>query len=87
MIRNDVQYCILCHNPTATDASQRPADQMPAQSIDFPALIHRIHKGDTLLPGQADQPEQLTPFIVYGFNHSVNNFSDAGIPRQSGRLS
>jgi len=34
-IRNEVQYCILCHNPNATDASVRPAAQMPAQTIAF----------------------------------------------------
>jgi OmcA/MtrC family decaheme c-type cytochrome len=79
-IRNDVQYCILCHNPTATDSSQRPAEQAPTQSIDFPVLIHRIHKGEQRLPGEAGQDQQLTPFIVYGFNHSVNDFSEVRFP-------
>lgn len=85
-IRNETQYCILCHNPTATDQAQRPADQMPPQSIDFPVLIHRLHAGDqapvgvTTPAGQTPEDTQLTPFIVYGFNHSVNDFSNTGFP-------
>ncbi len=79
-IRNNTQYCILCHNPNATDASQRPAGQNPPQSIDFPVLIHRIHKGDQVFASEQNQDLQLTPFIVYGFHGSVNDFSDVGFP-------
>lgn len=74
-IRQNVQYCLLCHNPNATDAAQRPADQNPPQSIDFPVLIHRLHTGDT-----AEAGGQMTPFVVYGFNHSKNDFSDVRYP-------
>jgi hypothetical protein len=74
-IRQNVQYCLLCHNPTATDAAQRPASQNPTQSIDFPVLIHRLHTGDTAEPGG-----QMTPFIVYGFGGSANDFSDVLYP-------
>lgn len=74
-IRNQTEYCILCHNPTATDASRRPADQQPPQSIDFPVLIHRIHTGDEAVPDG-----QLTPFIVFGFGNTPNDFSDVRFP-------
>jgi OmcA/MtrC family decaheme c-type cytochrome len=74
-IRQNVQFCLLCHNPTATDAAQRPANQNPAQSIDFPVLIHRLHKGDTAEPGG-----QMTPFVVFGFGGSANDFSDVRFP-------
>ena len=74
-IRNEVQYCILCHNPNATDQARRPANQAPAQAIDFPVMIHRIHTGENALAGDA-----LTPFIVYGFGASVNDFSDVRFP-------
>jgi len=74
-IRNQTQYCILCHNPTATDAARRPASASPPQGIDFPVLIHRIHKGD-----QAEAGDQMTPFVVYGFGGSVNDFSDVRFP-------
>jgi hypothetical protein len=76
--RQNVQYCLLCHNPTATDSSQRPAAQNPPQTIDFPVMIHRIHFGDQAEGGEGSQ--QLTPFIIYGFNGSVNDFSDVRFP-------
>lgn len=80
-IRNNPQYCPLCHNPTATDADQRPASANPPQSIYFPFLIHRLHAAggiDSNEPGEAGPNPQ--PFIVYGFNHSVNNFSTVRFP-------
>jgi hypothetical protein len=79
--RQNVQYCLVCHNPTATDASVRPAAQAPAQSIDLPVLIHRLHFGDEGTALAADEPPvQFTPFIIYGFRGSVNDFSDVRFP-------
>jgi hypothetical protein len=74
-IRQNVQYCLLCHNPTATDSSQRPASANPPQSIDFPVLIHRLHTGIS-----AEAGGQMTPFVVYGFGGSKNDFSDVLYP-------
>lgn len=73
--RVNVQYCLLCHNPNATDAAVRPASANPPQGIDFPVLIHRLHEG-----AQAEEGGQMTPFIVYGFRSSVNDFSDVRYP-------
>lgn len=77
-IRQNVQYCLLCHNPTQTDSSQRPVAQNPPQTIDFPVMIHRIHFGD-----QSETSEgalQLTPFIIWGFGGNANDFSDVRFP-------
>jgi hypothetical protein len=74
-IRQNVQYCLLCHNPNATDAAQRPPNQAPVQSIDFPVLIHRLHTGET-----AEAGGQMTPFVVYGFGGRPNDFSDVRYP-------
>jgi OmcA/MtrC family decaheme c-type cytochrome len=76
-IRQNVQYCLICHNPTATDSALRPASQNPPQAIDFPVLIHRLHAG-SMAPTVPDG--QLTPFVVYGFGGSVNDFSDVLYP-------
>ena len=73
--RQNVQYCLLCHNPNATDAGVRPASAGAAQAIDFPVLIHRLHTGET-----AEEGGQMTPFVVYGFRGSVNDFSDVRFP-------
>jgi OmcA/MtrC family decaheme c-type cytochrome len=69
-IRQNTEYCVLCHNPYATDEAQRPADAMPPTSINFRVIIHRIHRGD----------EANLPLVVYGFGNSVNNFGDVRFP-------
>jgi OmcA/MtrC family decaheme c-type cytochrome len=42
--RNDTLYCVLCHNPSNTDAST----PVP-QGVNFNLLIHRIHTGRNLV--------------------------------------
>ena len=50
-LRNNTEYCVLCHNPSNTDASTRAmatvaSDKaMPPQGINFNLLVHRIHDG------------------------------------------
>lgn len=68
--RKNVEDCILCHNPTATDAARRPADQMPARSVNFKFMIHRIHAG----------AELTRDFTVYGFGGSAHNYNDLHYP-------
>jgi Outer membrane cytochrome MtrC/MtrF-like, domains II/IV len=68
--RNNVEHCVICHNPTGTDVATRPADQMPAESIDFKQMIHKIHTGENL----------EIPFTIYGFRSSVNDFTDVRFP-------
>jgi OmcA/MtrC family decaheme c-type cytochrome len=68
--RFNVEECVLCHNPNASDVLRRPADQAPVESIDFKHLIHRIHTGEDL----------SQDFTVYGFNASVNNYNELLFP-------
>ena len=44
-VRQNVEYCVLCHNPVGTDEEVRPAESMPPTFIDFNRLIHSIHVG------------------------------------------
>ena len=80
--RNQVEYCVLCHNPTESDADRRNRD--PAQvaagaltaTIDFKVLIHKIHRGEDL---------EQKPYIVYGFGsgspgYTVHDFSEVRFP-------
>lgn len=69
-IRNRVEYCVMCHNANNTDVSQRPADQLPPQTIAFRVLIHRIHTGEN----------QESPYIVYGFGGRPVSFDDVRFP-------
>ena len=60
--RLNVEYCQFCHNANATDAEDRPADQLPGQSIHFKTMIHKIHTGEDLLTDYTIYPDD-------NFNH------------------
>ncbi len=81
-LRNQTEYCVLCHNPSNTDIARRPGavvasdKAMPPQGINFNLLVHRIHSGENLL---ADN----RPYIVVGFGGSHNDFSDVRYPAMS----
>lgn len=69
-MRNNVEYCVFCHNPNATDSSVRPAKAGAPQGIDFVMLVHKIHRGENLTNG----------YTVYGYQGSVNNFAGVQFP-------
>lgn len=68
--RNEIQNCVICHNPNMTDAARRPAAQAPNESISMASMVHRIHTGK----------EQPRDFTIYGFGNSANNFNEVGFP-------
>jgi OmcA/MtrC family decaheme c-type cytochrome len=68
-IRQNVEYCVVCHNPGATDVSMRAAGDTP-ESINLKTMIHKIHTGDNL----------TNDFTVMGHGNSVNNYNDVGYP-------
>ncbi|MDR3719499.1 MAG: OmcA/MtrC family decaheme c-type cytochrome [Bryobacteraceae bacterium] len=68
--RNQIEQCVLCHNPVENDSSYRPASANPPESIDFALMIHRIHSG----------PSQTRDFTIWGFGNSKNNFNNVLYP-------
>lgn len=66
--RNDPQYCVLCHNPSDTDFSQRQAGSTP-QTINMGVMIHRIHDGVNVVPAGGK------PYLIAGFGGSSHDFS------------
>lgn len=80
-LRNNTEYCVLCHNPSNTDISVRsnatnPADKaLPPQGINFNLLVHRIHFGPNATADGAKNP-----YVVVGFGGSHNDFSDILFP-------
>jgi OmcA/MtrC family decaheme c-type cytochrome len=68
--RNQIEACVMCHNPATTDSSQRPASANPPEAIDFKILIHKIHTGEDL----------NQDYTIYGFGGSANNFNDVRFP-------
>ena len=83
--RNDnAQACVACHNPASTDVGMRQTLAAPGidglweQTIDFKHMIHAIHDGS--VRGAAG-----SPFVIYGYGGSVNNFTDVVYPGQLNR--
>ena len=83
-LRNNTEYCVLCHNPSNTDASVRSsatvaADKaLPPQGISLNLLVHRIHDGVNVV---ADGGK---PYIVVGHGGSHNDFSGVLFPAMNG---
>jgi OmcA/MtrC family decaheme c-type cytochrome len=81
-LRNQTEYCVLCHNPSNTDAltramAQDPADKAePPQGIAFPLMVHRIHFGENML-------EEGASYTIVGFNGSHNDFTTIRYPAMS----
>lgn len=77
--RNQVEQCILCHNPSETDKARRgtatnAADKaLPPQSVDFALMIHKIHTGEKM-------NEENRGYTVVGFGGSHNDFSEVRFP-------
>ena len=78
--RNQIEMCVLCHNPSESDVARRPSavnpddKNAPPQGVNFSLLIHKIHDGAGL--AAKGQP----PFVVVGFGGSHNDFSDVTFP-------
>ena len=83
-LRNQVEYCVMCHNPSNTDASTRASatnatdKAAPPQGINFNLMVHRIHDGVNVVPAGGN------PYIVVGFGGSHNDFSDVLFPAMNG---
>jgi OmcA/MtrC family decaheme c-type cytochrome len=83
-LRNNTEYCVLCHNPSNTDAGTRATAVVasyrtqPAQGINFNLLVHRLHDGVNAVPAGAKEP-----YIVVGHGGSINNFSGILFPVMS----
>ncbi len=69
-IRQNTEYCVLCHNPTGTDEDQLPDKGKTPTSINFRVMIHRIHKGE----------DAKQPFQVYGFGKNLVSFGEVRFP-------
>jgi len=86
-LRNNTEYCVLCHNPSNTDASTRAmatvaADKaLPAQGINFNLLVHRLHDGVNAATNPQGPPKY--PYIVVGYGGSHNDFSGILFPVMS----
>jgi len=80
-LRNNTLYCVMCHNPSNTDASTRPTatvvaqQALPPQGINFNLLVHRIHFGPNAAADGAKNP-----YVVVGHGGSISDFSATLFP-------
>jgi OmcA/MtrC family decaheme c-type cytochrome len=81
---NNTQVCVACHNPASTDVGSRQTlvaagtDGLWEQTIDFKYMIHAIHDGSA-------RAAAGSPFVVYGYGGSINDFSTVVYPGQLNR--
>jgi OmcA/MtrC family decaheme c-type cytochrome len=77
--RNQVEFCVMCHNPSVTDSRVRPTAvdvaerSKPNQGVAFDLLVHRIHTGEKLQAMGRN-------YTVIGNGGSVNDFSEVRYP-------
>ncbi len=77
--RNQIEMCVLCHNPSENDISTRTAatvasdKALPPQSVNFAMMIHKIHTGVNL--ANFNQT-----YIIVGYGGSHNDFSGVRYP-------
>jgi OmcA/MtrC family decaheme c-type cytochrome len=68
--RQNVQFCVMCHNANGDDKARRPADQLPTESIHLKTMVHKIHTGEEL----------DNDFTIYGFGNVPVNFNEVTFP-------
>jgi OmcA/MtrC family decaheme c-type cytochrome len=74
--RNEnLKLCVMCHNPNQTDVPYRllTADARTSGAetpLDMKTMIHSIHSGGF----------REKPFVVIGFNSSINDFTEVRFP-------
>jgi OmcA/MtrC family decaheme c-type cytochrome len=70
-LRQNTEYCVLCHNPVTTDEARRPEEvEGDPTSINFRWLIHRLHAGR----------EAEAPLQVYGFGNNLHDYQYVEFP-------
>ena len=69
-IRQNTEYCVLCHNPLASDERRRPEEALPPVSVSLGLLVHQIHNGSNA----------SNPLQVYGFGERLHDYSNVVFP-------
>jgi OmcA/MtrC family decaheme c-type cytochrome len=81
-LRNNTEYCVICHNPSNTDFTTRPTAtvtayrSLPNQAINLALMVHKIHTGVNLASFNQT-------YIVIGHGGAVSDFSDVRYPAMS----
>ncbi|HET6922564.1 MAG TPA: hypothetical protein VFI16_05400, partial [Anaeromyxobacteraceae bacterium] len=88
-LRNQIEYCLMCHAADRTDRAQRPKDAggnvrlsstwdgLEERSVHFKVMVHRIHTGARR--GRAEL-SGIAPYVIYGFNGNSFFFDEVEFP-------
>jgi OmcA/MtrC family decaheme c-type cytochrome len=68
--RNQIEMCVLCHNPNENDRVRRPASAGAPQTVDFRTMVHHIHTGE----------ENKREYTVFGFGGTPFDFTEVRYP-------
>jgi OmcA/MtrC family decaheme c-type cytochrome len=68
--RNNIDECVICHNPVESDVSRRPANAGKPESISMQRMVHRIHTGREL----------TQEYTVFGFGNTPIHFNEVTYP-------
>jgi OmcA/MtrC family decaheme c-type cytochrome len=77
--RNQIEMCVLCHNPSENDSSRRSSavvasdKTQPPQSVNFALMIHKIHTGEKLSTAGLN-------YTIVGYGGTHYDFSDVRYP-------
>jgi OmcA/MtrC family decaheme c-type cytochrome len=89
-LRQNPEYCAMCHTPDATDAVVRPAapiDQLQARGIHLKTMAHKLHTGAELEASKVPLTTGATGFVIYGFGKSPVLLDEAEYPGTRARCS
>ena len=68
--RQNVQFCVMCHNANGDDKARRPNEKLPVESIHLKTMVHKIHTGEEL----------ENDFTIYGFGNTPISFNEVTFP-------
>lgn len=80
--RNQVEQCVLCHNPSETDVARRAVAvkqserELPPQSVEMALMIHKIHWGERM-------HAEDRGYTVIGFGGTDHDFTHVRYPAQA----